>query len=32
METYLKEHPLTCNLSMFGYGYSLDTKLLTAMT
>lgn len=32
MEKYLKEHPLTCNLSMFGYGYNLNTKLLTSIT
>lgn len=25
MTEYLKEFPLTCNLSMFGYGYNLNT-------
>ena len=32
LKNYLKQEPLTCNLNMFGYGYNLDTKLLTSIT
>ena len=32
LEKYLQHNPLTCSLSMFGYGYSLDTKLLSSMS
>lgn len=29
---YIKQHPMNASMSMFGYGYSLDTELLSALT
>lgn len=32
LQKYVAQSPLNCSLSMFGYGYALDTKLLSAIT